>query len=341
MAKTKETTIEEREIIVKLFREEKTEREIAKIVERPRSTINSIVKRFRETGSVMNKARSGRPPKVTEQLNRVIIREVKKNPRISAPNIASIISESQNAQLNPQTIRNTLKKAGYNGRNARKKGLVSKANKTKRLNFAIHHANKPQSFWNKILWSDESKFELFSTKRKVIVWRKPRTEMDPKNLVPTVKHGGGSVMIWGCMAASGAGKLVFIDGRMDQFVYRNILEQNLMESARQLNIESDFVFQHDNDPKHTARSVKEWLSLNIPNVLEWPAQSPDINPIEHLWDHMDRQIRKMSISNLNQLKSAIVNEWAKIPPAVTRKLVESMPRRLQAVRNAKGNPTKY
>lgn len=128
---------------------------------------------------------------------------------------------------------------------------------------------------------------------------------------------------------------------MDQYLYRDILRRNLQQSARKLNIQSDFVFQHDNDPKHTARSVKIWLEGNVSNVLEWPPQSPDINPIENLWDYLDRQIRQTPINNLNELKTALQEEWDKIPVKITQELVESIPRRLAAVRIAKGYPTKY
>lgn len=341
MAQRKETTAEERKIIINLYKDQKSEREIAKIVSRPRSTINSIIKYFKSTGTIHYDARSGRPTKVNDRLRNAIIREVKVNPRISAPKIATNVAGSVNVNITPQTVRNVLHRRGYHGRVSRRKFLVTKVNKGKRMKFALDHADKPQTFWNKVIWSDESKFELFKSKGKVIVWRKNGTALKPKNLTPTVKHGGGSVMVWGCMTASGVGKLEFIDGKMDQYVYKNILRKNLLASARQLNIETDFVFQQDNDPKHTARSVKNWLDTHVENVLEWPPQSPDLNPIEHLWDHLDGKIRENVITNVGQLKSVIQKEWSEILADVTRNLVNSMPRRLQAVRNTKGNPTKY
>lgn len=341
MAKSKELTSEKRKIIIKLHKYHKTEREIAKIVGRTQSTIHYVIQRFRNTGTVINKQRSGRPSKVSGRLRTAIVKEVKINPRIAAPKIAANIAGTHDAHLSAQTVRNILHKDGYNGRNAQKTCLVREANKKKRLNFAVKHSDKPQAYWNKVIWSDESKFELFSSNRQVKVWRKVNTALDPKNLVPTVKHGGGSVMVWGCMSPAGVGNLVFIDGRMDQHVYKNILEQNLMSSADKLGLESDFVFQQDNDPKHTARSVQQWMTENIDKVLEWPAQSPDLNPIEHLWEHLDRQIHKKALSSLAELKKVILSEWEKIPASVTKKLVDSMPRRLLAVRESKGFPTKY
>lgn len=341
MAKTKETTLEERKIIVKLHNDLKSERKIAAIVGKPRTTIHYIISRYNQTGTLNSKPRSGRPPKVTDRLTNAIVREAKVNPKIAATKIATNVAGSVNIKITPQTVRNILHKKGLRSRVSRRKFYVSKVNKTKRMKFAVGHADKPQTYWNKIIWSDESKFELFKSKGKVLVWRENGTALKPKNLTPTVKYGGGSVMVWGCMSASGVGKLVFIDGKMDQYVYKNILEENLLASARKLNIEADWIFQHDNDPKHTARSVKNWLAANVDSVLEWPPQSPDLNPIEHLWEVLDKKIRKTTISNIAELKTVIQNEWNKISADETSKLVNSMPKRLQAVRKAKGNPTKY
>lgn len=156
-----------------------------------------------------------------------------------------------------------------------------------------------------------------------------------------MKHGGGSVMVWGCMAGGGTGNLQHIPGIMDKYVYIDVLKQNLKPSVEKLGIEGDFYFYQDNDPKHKSFVAREYLLYNCPHVLEVPPQSPDINIIENLWFRLDQNLRKHSISSKQSLLDALQDEWRAIPSTYTCKLLESMPRRLKAVISAKGGPTKY
>ncbi len=161
------------------------------------------------------------------------------------------------------------------------------------------------------------------------------------NTVPTVKHGGGSIILWGCFSAAGTGRLVAIEGKMNAAKYRDILDENLLQSAQDLRLGRRFTFQQDNDPKHTAKITKEWLHNNSVTVLEWPSQSPDLNPIEHLWRDLEMAVHQRLLSNLTELERICKEEWQRIPKSRCEKLVASFPKRLMAVLNQKGASTKY
>lgn len=199
--------------------------------------------------------------------------------------------------------------------------------------------NRDVEFWKRVLFTDESKFNVFQSDGKPKVWRKPNTSLDKQHLQPTVKYDGGLVMVWDCFSYNGVGKLHFIDGIMDQHKYIDILKQNLKDSVTKLGIENNFIFYQDNHPKHKAYLTRQWLLYHCPTVMETAPQSPDMNPIENLWAELKNNIKKYSISNKAELKRVLAKEWTKITPATTNKLVLSMPRRLKEV--IRGLPTKY
>ena len=122
------------------------------------------------------------------------------------------------------------------------------------------------------------------------MWRKDGEAYSPKNMVPTVKFGGDSIMIWKCFSAKGVGKISVIDGKMNAQKYKQILQENLMPSVESFELPSDYIFQQDNDPKNTAKSIKKQLSENNVNVLQWPSQSLGLNPIGNLWQFLKIQI---------------------------------------------------
>ena len=114
-------------------------------------------------------------------------------------------------------------------------------------------------------------------------------------------------------SAAGTGRLVRIEGKMNAAMYRDILDENLLQSALDLRLGRRFTFQHDNDPKQTAKRTKEWLRRKSVHVLEWPSQSPDLNPIEHLWRDLKMAVHQRSPSNLMKLERSCKEEWEKLP----------------------------
>lgn len=342
MGKGKEIPLEVRKIILKLYLEHKTYREIGELIGKSHSSVYKIIKKYINTGDLPPKPRSGRPKMLSSRQERSIVSKIKANPHLSAPKIAAALENTENVSVSTQTVRNTLKHAGYHGRSTRKKPFICKRNAIKRLEFAKKHINQPDEFWKNVVFTDESKYNIFGSDGRRMVWRKPNTEFQFKNINATVKHGGGNVMVWGCIGASGVGELVFIDGIMDKTVYLNILRNNLDKSVEKMGLDKrSFYFQQDNDPKHKSKLVMEWLLYRVPHQLHSPPQSPDMNPIEHVWELLEKRIRVHNITSKDSLKQALITEWNKITPQEIEKLVLSMKNRLQAVIDAKGYQTKY
>lgn len=151
-------------------------------------------------------------------------------------------------------------------------------------------------------------------------------------------------MVWGCMAANGVGEMFVCEGRMNSRQYINVLECCLQPSFRRIFGDGDYdevIFQQDNALCHTSRTTRQWMEENNIRLLDWPAQSPDLNPIEHLWSTLKTRIRNHRIATKDSLKTALREEWNKITAEDCKKLVCSLPNRIDAVIRARGGPTKY
>ncbi len=134
------------------------------------------------------------------------------------------------------------------------KPLLKMMHKKGRKQFAEDKQTKDMDYWNNVLWSDEIKINIIGSDGVKRVWRQPGEESKDKCVLPTVKHSGGSVMVWGCMSAAGTVELQFIDGTMNANMYCDILKQSMIPSLQRLGHRE--LFQHDNDPKHTAKTLR-------------------------------------------------------------------------------------
>lgn len=340
MGRGKDVSQDLRKRIVELHTEGMGYRKISAQLCLPIASVGTIIRKWKTLNTTVSAPRTGRPRKINERTARKLVRSVVQRPQTTREELKDELKTSGIDVCN-HTISRALRREGLRSRTPRKTPLLCKRHVQARLKYANDHLNKPAAFWDSVLWSDETKIELFGRNSACHVWRKTNDAYKPNCTIPTVKHGGGSIMVWGCFCSSGVGSIHIIDGTMNGKKYREILEDKLLLSVRSLKLKRGWTFQQDNDPKHTANETKEWFRKKRINVLEWPSQSPDMNPIENLWRELKLNVQKRGPKNITELKAMCIEEWNKIPPESCRRLVVNYSKRLEALINNRGYATKY
>lgn len=337
MATRKEISLQVRKLIIE---DRKNGLSLGKIAEKykiSKTGVQKLCNKFEISHQITNLTGRGRKRATSNRDDALIVRQTKVNSNISS----SEIKDQLNLNVSTKTIRRRLHEKGLSSRVSIKKPMITLKNKKKRLEFAKKYVDKPISFWKTVVWSDESKFELVGKKKRRKVWRKVGEALLDRHTTKTVKFGGGSIMVWGCFSWSGVGNLHNIDGIMDARHYIRILSTNLRQSVEKMGIAGQYIFQQDNDPKHTAGVTKKYFANKSINVLEWPPQSADLNPIENLWSALDSQVPPSGRKNRDAFFESLQTAWHDLEPDLLKKLVESMNRRLSAVIKARGGNTKY
>ena len=189
------------------------------------------------------------------------------------------------------------------------------------------------------MWSDESTFYLFAPNNDR-VWRPINSSpCNPRYTKPMIKHPP-SVKVWGCMSSAGRGGLFFLppNVKINAERHRGVLEDHLLPF---MHIRNCSPFMQDGAPCHTSRLVTTWLQQQNINTLQWPPNSPDLNPIENLWGIMKERVAAAKPTTLASLKEEIRRSWVAISPQLCQNLVASMPTRVDSVIQNKGYPCKY
>ena len=313
-------------------------REIVRLQAVSLSVVHKTLQRYQETGGYCDRPRAGAPRKTTPGEDRFIISTSKRNRFLSARDIRAELLQSRSETISLTTIKHRLRGAGLRGRIASPKPLP--INRKKRIAWAKEHKDWTASDWKKVLFTDESKVEIFNARRRRHVRRRDGERMLPACVAPTVKHGGGSVMVWGCFGGGCVGDLIRIEGRMDARYYHKVLVRHAVPSGKRL-LGRGFIFQQDKDPKHMSRICSYYLrskeSKKELKIMTWPPQSPDCNPIELLWDHLDRAVRDRTTSSADNLWAILTTEWASLSQTILEKLTNRMPRVCKALIAARGN----
>jgi hypothetical protein len=241
-------------------------------------------------------------------------------------------------------MRRFLENNGLKGYRIRKVPLLTKRHIQSRNTWSQSLLNWGVEEWSRVIFSDESKFHVIGSDGVQYCRRHEGDALLPQFTQKMVKHGGGKVIVWGCITYNGVGRLERINGIMDRHYYVDILRRSMFGTLDDFKIaKTDFVFQHDNDPKHKSKYTTRFLDSNAILVLPWPPNSPDMSPIENVWDTLDRKVhsRKDKATNTEELWKMIQEEWYGLDLEYIQNLYKSMRRRVDALLSAKGGPTKY
>ena len=233
---------------------------------------------------------------------------------------------------------------GLHGHICWKKPLLSKIHIKKRKMGAKEHSGWSEEDWQCVVFTDESKFNLFGSDGRMCCQRRSGEEFLERNVQKKVKPGGGSLMAWGCLTQYGTGQLHCISGCLNAVQYCNILTESFLPTLDDHNLKvSNIIFQQDYDPKHTSWHAQTWFKDHAVKVLPWAPSSPDMNIIEHAWDLVDQRLHAWGTlpSNLEELWIALKEEWEKLDLESIQNLYSSVPRRVKALQCAKGSYTKY
>ena len=223
---------------------------------------------------------------------------------------------------------------------AKKKQFLTKFMMRKRLIWCKQHQTKNIEFWKKVIFSDESMIDINASSYAMYRIRR-YSDSNPLShhyIRQQMKHPL-KLMIWGSFSFSGLNELKIITGYMNSAKYIEILNECILPIFEN---DKNAIYQDDNAPCHTSKMLKQWYRTNKITKLDWPSNSPDLNPIENLWHFMKRRIIKRTPRTKSQLEAAIIDVWKKeIPIEYLQRLIESMPRRIKAVIKNKGAWIKY
>ena len=277
-----------------------TQVKISALVGVSRGAVRRTLDRHKQKGTVKTLKRTGRPKKLGKVTRRWLKRYVKKSRKATLSEILMELHSMLNINIHLNTLRYSLHALGFRACVAARKPWLSPINRLKRFNFAKTHSRRTHAHWSHVIWSDESTFQLFGSSSRQLVWRQPGERFISASLVPTVKHGGGKIMVWGMMTADGPGPIHRVVGSMNSAQYFQVLEDKMLPAAR-AKYGSNFIFQQDNAPCHVSKVMRAWFDDDSVSTLNWPPQSPDLSPIENLWKEIGIGLKKYKLSNLEDL----------------------------------------
>ena len=308
----------------------------------PQGTVSKILKRYQETGQFVQRRRSGRPRISTPREDRVLTRMCLANRFLSATMLRSISMRTIRRRCSIRTVRGRLLAARLRAHRLCRRPALTRRHRQTRRRWAEAHRNWQLGHWRHAVFVDESRFTLYMRDGRVRVRRCPGERLADECVAQHFGNRLPGVSVRGGIHYYGKSELVFMDGTLTQVGYMDIIRNNLLPFARQT-YRDNFILIQDNATTHKARRTMELLAQEQVEVMDWPPMSPDMNVIEHVWDYLGLQIRRMDNppTTVPELRLALQRAWDGMPQGVVSHLVKGMSRRVRALAAARGGHTRY
>ena len=328
---------------VALYDDGRSVRYIANVMNMARSTTHDAIKRYRETLEYTRRPGSGRPRVTNPNEDRYMVLRVLRERNLPATSVAQQFVNMHGRPISAKTVRRRLKASGLISSRPATGPRLLRMHRVERLRFANDHRDWRNGQWSCVLFTDESRFNLCSPDGRERVWRRRGERFSQCCISENVPYGGGGVMVWAGVCTDARTELVFVEnGRLRADMYINeCLADHVVPFGQFAG--DNFVLMHDNARPHIAHAVGDYLQEVGIHVFPWPARSPDMNPIEYVWDMLGRRVknRRPRPESLQELRRALGEEWELIPQEDIANQIESMPRRIDAVIQARGGNTRY